>query len=74
MAYVIYKSTRLPTAVSYCGPTWDSAGIREKYQIQFDNPETAGNLARKLTEFNGVGFKVAEIIDNKIIENFQKGC
>lgn len=70
MAYVIYKSTRLPTAVSYNGPAWDSAGIREQYQIQFDTLETARNLAIKLTEFNGVGFKVAEIIDNKIIENF----
>jgi hypothetical protein len=74
MAYVIYKSTRLPATVSYSGATWDSAGIREQYQTQFDNPETARFLAKKLTEFNGVGFKVAEIIDNKIIENFQKGC
>lgn len=74
MKYIIYKSSRLPQSVSYSGPTWDIAGIRDLYQPQYDNYDTANTLAKKLTQFNGVGFEVAilsdssgldDIIDNK---------
>lgn len=64
--YVIYKASRLPRTESYSGPTWDQAGIREQYQVQYDNADSAQILAAILTEYNGVGFKVAELIDGEV--------
>lgn len=56
--FVIYKSSRAPRDDSYSGPTWDKAGIRERYKPIYDNVEEAMELASFLSKENPVGFKV----------------
>lgn len=59
--WVIYKNSRDPGRVSYTGPTWDRAGIREHYREVYDSELKAKSLAHHLTHANpGVGFSVAE--------------
>jgi hypothetical protein len=66
MKYVIYKSTRTPSAASYNGPTWDFAGIRHLYKETYENKVDAEKIAAILTEHNGVGFSV-EVITNEVV-------
>jgi len=61
MPFVIYKSTRIPRGDSYLGPTWDYAGIRDRYKTQYDSKEEAEEIAALLTKTNRVGFKVEEV-------------
>lgn len=56
--FVIHKSSRVPSDESYSGPTWDSAGIRDRYKPVYDNVEEAIDLAYLLTKANPVGFRV----------------
>lgn len=60
MMYVIHKNSRAPGNVSYAGPTWDRAGLRDQYQETYSDREYAEFLALKLYDHNpGVGFKVS---------------
>jgi hypothetical protein len=60
--YVIHKATRAPDkSGSYCGATWDSAGIRHKYKQFYTNKNRAKRIAAELTKFNPVGFEVSVI-------------
>jgi hypothetical protein len=59
--FVIHKNTRIPTDVSYSGPTWDKANIRHLYKPQYDDEKHAEMLAMCLTYENMVGFSVSEI-------------
>ena len=61
--YIIHKSSRAPEAISYSGPTWDMAGIRNRYRPQYDNKQDALYWCFILTITNPVGFKVAEVED-----------
>lgn len=57
--YVIAKTSRTPGLVSYNGLTCKHAGVIGG-QI-YTNRETAEDDARKLTEWNPVGFVVYEL-------------
>ena len=59
--YVIYKNSRVPTYVSYSGPTWDQAGIRIIYKPQYESKVVADEVAKRLSEFNPIGFSVQEL-------------
>lgn len=59
--YVIYKSTRLPTDISYSGPTWDSAGIRHRYRAQYDNLNLVEEIVKILNDYNPIGFKISSL-------------
>lgn len=61
MSYVIYKSSRLPRKDSYDGPTWQEAGIKDRYKEQYLDRSEAEELVRILSEHNPVGFAVAEV-------------
>ena len=59
--WVIHKNSRMPGRVSYTGPTWERAGIREQYKEVYDSELKAKSLAYHLTLANpGVGFSVAK--------------
>ena len=45
--YVIYKNSRIPTTVSYNGPTWDQAGIRYYYKAQYESKVAADAMRDK---------------------------
>lgn len=59
--YVIYKATRVPADISYSGPTWDSAGIRNRYKAVYDDIDDALDIVKVLNQYNPVGFKVAPV-------------
>jgi hypothetical protein len=59
--YVITKNSRIPRAYSYSGPTWDAAGIRMIYKPQYESKVVAEEVAKRLSEFNPIGFSVQEI-------------
>ena len=61
MKYVICKNSRDAGVVSYSGPTWDSAGIRNLYQPHYRSKDWALRLAKFLTKHNPVGFHVVEV-------------
>jgi hypothetical protein len=61
MPYVIHKSSRTPGKISYSGPTWDKAGIRDAYKETFLHEETAKDIAEMLSEHNPVGFAVSSV-------------
>ena len=59
MLYVIHKTSRMPGAVSYNGPTCKTAGVIGGRV--YNNIEEATRDARKLSECNPVGFIVSPI-------------
>jgi len=58
--WVISKRSRLQTDRSYSGPTWDTAGIRNRYQKVYDDHDEAAQCASLLSAHNPVGFDVVE--------------
>lgn len=58
--YVIHKWSRNPASSSYSGPTWDNAGLRDRYKDVYTNKDEALELAKILGEYNPVGFEVSE--------------
>lgn len=69
--YVIYKITRTPGFVSYSGPSWDRAGIRDQYKETYSDKEEATRLAKKLYEVNPAGFAVVDVDCVKACSNAQ---
>ena len=63
MKYVICKNSRESGEVSYSGPTWDEAGIRNLYQPTYRSKDWALRIAKFLTKHNPVGFHVVEVSD-----------
>ena len=63
MTWVIYKKTREPGRVSYDGPTWDEAGIRNLWKNSYEDKTEAMAIALVLSTWNLVGFDVHEIKD-----------
>jgi hypothetical protein len=61
MKFVIHKTSRMPTDVSYGGPTWDAADLRDIYQETYDDLAHAEWIAAKLSQHNPVGFAVSHI-------------
>ena len=61
MRYEICKTSRESGGVSYSGPTWDEAGIRNLYQPNYRSKSWALRLAKFLTKHNPVGFHVVEV-------------
>ena len=63
MAFVIAKSSREPTRVSYNGPACQPAGVigGRVYAVR----EEAEADAKKLAEVNPIGFYVSEIPDSE---------
>lgn len=59
--YVISKSSRTIGPVSYNGPTWDNAGLRQWRKDLYDDREEALALAALLSRTNPVGFIVDEV-------------
>jgi hypothetical protein len=66
--YVIYKSTRLPGKESYSGPTWDDIGLRYAYATTYTDLAYAEELAILLSKANHVGFLVAEMSRDEVID------
>lgn len=60
MNYVIHKSSRQPGRVSYSGPTWDVANMRDEYEETYKDRKKAETLACYLGRHNTVGFKVSK--------------
>ena len=61
--FVIHKTSRRPDGDygSYSGPTWDFAGLRDRYQAFYVSRNEAEELAGYLTIYNPVGFLVSKI-------------
>ncbi len=59
---VIRKFSRSPANESYSGPSWDSAGIRDRWKPVYISRAEAEELARLLAEVNPVGFQVSEMM------------
>lgn len=59
LMWIIHKNTRLPTKISYGGPTWDLAGIRDLYKECYDNESEARQIAAILSVCNPIGFSVS---------------
>lgn len=59
--YVIHKISRLPGTVSYSGPTWDEAGLRDEWRDTYEEYDVARILALILSRYNPAGFTVSPI-------------
>ena len=59
MKFIIHKTSRMPTDVSYDGSTWDTADLRDIYQETYDDLAHAEWIAAKLSQHNPVGFAVS---------------
>lgn len=64
--WVIHKKTRAPSKVSYAGPAWDEANMRDEYQSQYKDRKQAEILACYLSRQNPVGFKVSRAMRQKV--------
>jgi hypothetical protein len=73
MKYVIHKTSRSPTDISYTGSTWDVGSIRRLYQDTYDDLAVAESIAAMLSMHNPVGFAVSPAQKPYVVVYKKKG-